>query len=125
MIESINETHTIYAVYIHINKDMKIVVGKLGECFFKKGTYIYVGSAKRNIKARINRHIMQDKKLRWHIDYLRKYGSINKIVTYDSSLSECERCIQILEKYKGELPIKGFGSSDCKCNSHLIFIPNV
>ena len=45
--ESINLEHTLYTIHLWLNRDESIKIGKLDECFFQKGTYIYVGSAKR------------------------------------------------------------------------------
>jgi Uri superfamily endonuclease len=43
--ESINLEHTLYTIYLKLDCDQSIKIGKLGDCFFKNGTYIYVGSA--------------------------------------------------------------------------------
>ncbi|MCX7965930.1 MAG: DNA/RNA nuclease SfsA, partial [Syntrophorhabdaceae bacterium] len=45
-----------YLLVLKNNDDKKIKIGKLGEIFFKKGFYIYVGSAMKNLQARLNRH---------------------------------------------------------------------
>ncbi|MGX1901198.1 GIY-YIG nuclease family protein [Thermolongibacillus altinsuensis] len=117
----INEQHTIYALFFDLHNSATIQIGKLGTFFFPKGHYIYVGSAKRNIRARIERHIKVEKKKRWHIDYLRPYGEITKIVTYSSELEECERAQQLMKEVNGKIIVNGFGSSDCGCPSHLIY----
>ena len=120
--ESINVEHTLYTIYLRLDCDETIRIGKLGEYFFQKGTYIYVGSAKRNIVKRIQRHKEIEKKLHWHFDYLRPFGIITKIITYDERLGECALAEKIRKIEYGTLPIKGFGSSDCKCYSHLIYL---
>lgn len=120
--ESINDEHTLYCIYLQLHQDQRIRVGKLGEYLFQKGTYIYVGSAKKNIANRIHRHKQIDKKFHWHFDYLRPYGMITKIITYDRRLGECALAEKIRKEENGVLPIKGFGSSDCRCRSHLIYI---
>ena len=120
--ESINREHTLYCIYLQLTEDQTVQVGKLGDYLFRKGTYIYVGSAKKNIVNRIHRHIQIDKKLHWHFDYLRPSGMITKIITYDERLGECALAEKIRKKENGVFPIKGFGSSDCRCQSHLIYI---
>ena len=120
--ESINIEHTLYTIYLRLNRDETIRIGKLGEYFFQKGTYIYVGSAKRNIVKRIQRHKEIEKRLHWHFDYLRPFGIITKIITYDERLRECALAEKIRKIEHGTLPFKGFGSSDCKCYSHLIYL---
>jgi Uri superfamily endonuclease len=100
-----------------------IQIGKLGTFVFERGTYVYVGSAKRNIISRINRHKALEKPLRWHFDYLRPHGNITKIITYDNSIGECGLAEKLRKQEGGVYPVKGFGSSDCKCYSHLIYFP--
>ena len=120
--ESINVEHTLYTIYLRLDHDKSIEIGKLGEYFFQKGTYVYVGSAKRNIVKRIQRHKDIEKRLHWHFDYLRPFGIITKIITYDERLGECALAEKIRKIEHGTLPFKGFGSSDCKCYSHLIYL---
>lgn len=120
MIESIDPTHSLYAIYLRIVRDDNIEIGKLGTFSFKKGMYIYVGSAKRNIQARINRHKKVEKPLKWHFDYLRPYGEITKIITYENTIGECGLAEKLRKENGGVFPVKGFGSSDCRCFSHLI-----
>ena len=68
-----------YQLYIFLNEDVRVQIGKLGVFRFPKGNYIYTGSAKRNIEKRIERHLSSNKKLHWHIDYLLE-NSQTKIV---------------------------------------------
>lgn len=98
-----------------------VAVGKLGQFSFPAGYYVYVGSAKRNIKARINRHIDIDKKKHWHMDYLRPYLKIESVRTFAGAEGECALFNRLKEEYSGSLPANGFGSSDCKCASHLFY----
>ena len=59
-----------YQLTISISKPVIISVGKFGLCNFPAGEYIYTGSARQHIDARIARHLRTEKALRWHIDYL-------------------------------------------------------
>ena len=43
---------------------------KFGRAHFRQGVYFYVGTAQRNLSARLGRHSRKEKTLRWHIDYL-------------------------------------------------------
>ncbi|MFD2830402.1 GIY-YIG nuclease family protein [Corticicoccus populi] len=99
-----------------------IAIGRLGIFDFQKGFYVYIGSAKRNIQARINRHITIDKNKHWHIDYLRPYLQITNVHTFSGE--ECALFQQLLEEHSGTIPAKGFGSSDCQCISHLFYSEN-
>jgi adenylylsulfate kinase len=98
---------------------MRINVGSLGKIFFEKGLYAYVGSAQTNLEKRIQRHIHKNKKRFWHIDYLleSKLVDILKVFYKEAARKEeCEIAKQISSK---GCPMGGFGSSDCKCKSHL------
>lgn len=89
--------------------------------FFPEGYYCYVGSALNNIQKRIMRHKSKNKKLHWHIDYFLKKSNIIKtysIVT-DKNL-ECWLSSRVRSQ-KGEVIMKGFGSTDCKCETHLYY----
>lgn len=109
-----------YQLIISLSQNINIQIGKLGLFSFQKGTYVYAGSAKRNMDARIKRHLSKDKNLHWHIDYLlaNEHAKIIKVIK--SELSECD----LNGHVKGKIIAKGFGSSDCKenCKSHLKFI---
>lgn len=112
-----------YALTLYVKKDCRINTGKLGELQIIKGYYIYIGSAfgPGGLKARIERHLKKTKKLRWHIDYLRKVSEIVDIkYSTDKEKLECKWAAKLAEN--GEItPFKGFGSSDCKCFSHLFY----
>lgn len=60
-----------YCLIINVEKDTKIKIGKkLGIINFKKGCYVYVGSAMNSLESRVKRHLSDNKKKHWHIDYL-------------------------------------------------------
>jgi len=92
---------------------------------FKKGDYIYIGSAKGCLEARLRRHLKKDKKSYWHIDYLLKdeRTQISQIWMILKSI-ECETAEVFYRNPFTETVRKGFGSSDCKCASHLFYIKN-
>ena len=92
---------------------------------FKKGDYIYVGSAKGCLVARLRRHLKKDKKSFWHIDYLleNKKAKISQIWTIDKKM-ECQTAEIFCQDPTTEIVKKGFGSSDCKCLTHLFFVKN-
>ena len=109
-----------YQLFIHLSHNLEIQIGKLGLFTFPKGTYVYTGSAKRNLNQRITRHFLKDKNLYWHIDYLLANEHTEIIEVTKSEVSECN----LNAGEKGEIIVKGFGSSDCgkNCKSHLKFI---
>lgn len=111
-----------YQLHIILKDNSKIEIGKLGNFLFPMGKYIYTGSAKKNIDARINRHKSNspNKKLHWHIDYLlnNKNAEITEVQKFD--IEECA----LNQKISGKIIIAKFGSSDCKnkCKSHLKYL---
>ncbi len=111
-----------YCLFINLNKDIEITIGKkLGEIKFKKGCYIYVGSAMNSLETRVQRHLSNDKKKHWHVDYLLLNESsnvVNVIVNVSDKKIECDLAKLISEN---EETVPNFGCSDCKCKSHLIY----
>jgi len=114
----------VYQLLVYLDRNSQIEIGKLGTINFHKGFYIYTGSAKKNMFHRLRRHFSQDKKLRWHIDYLLQSGEIVAFYMekYRTDL-ECKLNRDSIKRYINSVLIPKFGSSDCKCKSHLIYIP--
>ena len=77
-----------YILLINLENDKSIQIGKLGNIFFNKGFYTYIGSAQNGLKQRINRHLRSDKKYHWHIDYLLQYAKIKGIYIKDNNQNE-------------------------------------
>jgi len=74
------------------------------------------------IEKRVSRHLGKRKKNFWHIDYFlsSSYVSIDCVYCIKSSKKiECDIAMKM--KAIGST-VSGFGSSDCKCESHLFFI---
>jgi len=107
-----------YILILRLNEDKRIKVGSLGEVSFKKGYYMYVGSAKNSIK-RIERHFKSKKRLRWHIDYLSTNSEVLDAMLFH--IEECELANTLSKHFE---KIKNFGCSDCKCYSHLFYSTN-
>ena len=114
-----------YQLKIKIKQNISLKIGALGKRSFPKGDYVYTGSAMKNLSKRIARHQSKEKKLHWHIDYLLAHPKVElvEVVSYPSEIREECRYNQIMIKKKAEIPVLGFGSSDCKkCPSHLLKI---
>ncbi len=109
-----------YQLLIHLKQGCRIEVGALGQFSFEAGYYIYTGSAKRNLPARLARHCRKNKPLRWHIDYLTSQANAEVIETKTFSGNEC----QLNQTCKGSVMAPGFGASDCNsgCGTHLKFM---
>ncbi|MCD9184888.1 MAG: GIY-YIG nuclease family protein [Pyrinomonadaceae bacterium] len=112
-----------YQLKIEIRENISLKIGALGVCRFAKGNYVYTGSAMKNLSRRVARHKSQEKKLRWHIDYLLAHCSVGlvKVEIYPSEKKEECFYNQNLLKSGAKAVISKFGSSDCKtCPSHLL-----
>ena len=108
-----------YILLIQLPEEQTIAVGSLQTIRFPGGCYAYVGSALGGFKSRLSRHLRQYKKPRWHIDYLLSRSSIGSIILCETEdRTECA-IAQALSRRFDSIP--GFGSSDCKCSSHLFF----
>ena len=78
-----------YQLFINVTKEINLKVGKLGRFIFPIGSYVYTGSAKKNIDKRIERHFAKKKKLHWHIDYLLNNDAVKIIDIKKSEIIEC------------------------------------
>jgi len=108
-----------YLIIAEMDANKRVPIGKLGEIEFNKGFYVYVGSALNGLEQRIQRHLRENKKTHWHIDYLLKHATVTDVFYKEDNVRE--ECI-IAKKFEGTLPsILGFGCSDCKCKSHLFY----
>jgi Uri superfamily endonuclease len=108
-----------YILLFKLATKKDILVGKLGNVSFPKATYAYVGSAMNGLRARLARHLRREKKLHWHIDYLLKEAEVEEIILCQGDERvECSLAQALCERFQA---VPGFGSSDCKCRSHLYF----
>lgn len=117
-------TKGVYVLAISINKNITIRVGALGIKDFKRGLYAYVGSAQDNLEKRIERHVRKTKKKFWHIDYLLDDDAVEVIDVFCKEAGKKEECELAKELRAKAIPVEGFGSSDCKCTSHLFKLEN-
>ena len=108
-----------YLIIIKLEDNKKLKVGKFGKIDFKKGYYVYVGSAMNGLEKRIQRHLRTRKKTHWHIDYfLNQAKIINVFFKLSNNKQECKIAESLGEKLSA---ISGFGCSDCKCKAHLFY----
>lgn len=114
-----------YQLIVRLAHPVTVTVGALGSFTFPCGRYIYTGRASKRLSKRIERHRRAEKKLRWHIDYLLQEAQIEGIRVYrGQAAAECSINNETAQALHGVFPVKGFGSSDCRCTSHLILIPD-
>jgi len=114
-----NEGKGSYVLLIKLPEENTISIGSLKAVHFRRGYYAYVGSAMGGFKPRLNRHLKGNKRPHWHIDYLLARASINSIILCQTQdRTECNIAQALSHQFDA---IPGFGSSDCKCHSHLFF----
>lgn len=138
----------VYNLLIRLEKDCLLKVGMLGTFRFPKGYYVYTGSAQNNMEKRIARHLAiaecgirnaesqkenifvphsairtpHSPKMHWHIDYLLKAAKALKVVKYAGlKRDECRINRAIGKHPDAKIVARGFGSSDCRCKTHLYF----
>jgi len=110
-----------YCILLRLPEACSIEVGASGTRHFKKGYYIYAGSAMKELSKRIARHQRRKKRFFWHIDYLRDRAEFHAALPIRSSKQlECLLARHIKKIAQEE--IQGFGSSDCNCTSHLFYM---
>ena len=113
-----------YVLVIELLEDDRVRVGALGTVAFPRGHYAYVGSAQGGIEQRVSRHKSKRKKKRWHIDYLLDRAEVVSTVLIPLGGKDMEcRVAQALMGARGvRIVARGFGSSDCRCRSHLFYL---
>ena len=115
-----------YLLLAQLGRGVEIQVGKLGTFSLDGGWYAYAGSAlgPGGLPARVARHARADKRLHWHIDYLLQYAALETIwqTSYPQRL-ECAWAAAVLDLSGAQIAVRGFGASDCRCTSHLIYFP--
>lgn len=96
-------------------------IGRLGTFEFPAGLYLYCGSALNGLKGRIRRHLRRDKKHHWHIDRLTAVAPVAQVWwVVEGARREC-RWADAIKEQGGQIVARRFGSSDCKCSSHLLW----
>ncbi len=115
-----------YLLYLELGRSICLEAGALGKVRFPAGRYIYVGSARNGIKARVARHARLAKsksgRPHWHVDYLLLHPQARlKCVKAIPGAQECVWSRRIACRKGSSVPVRGFGSSDCRvgCLAHL------
>jgi Uri superfamily endonuclease len=109
----------IYVLLISISQRINVEVGAKGTVNFERGLYMYVGSGQSNLEKRLKRHLGRDKLELWHIDYLLKDKAVKVLKVFFKEGEKAVECETAKNIGKSGVSVKGFGSSDCKCLSHL------
>ena len=112
----------IYHLVISLPRARRLRAGKLGLKSYPSGYYVYTGSARRGLAMRILRHLRKEKTRHWHIDWLTQVSRIEEIwVNVHPKSAECECHQRVIALPGARTLIPRFGSSDCRCPSHLAY----
>jgi len=114
-----------YLLFIELPEDILVTIsGK--EYPIQNGLYTYVGSAMKNLKQRINRHISFKEgcyKKHWHVDQLLEKGKVISTLALPSVHRSEEELSMFLSTFYQT--ISGFGATDCKrVDSNLFYLSN-
>jgi Uri superfamily endonuclease len=124
---SLNRKGT-YALILYLPSRCRLRVGRLGSYEFNRGYYLYIGSAfgAGGLAARIGHHVRRSDRPHWHIDYLRSVSKLKAVWVIWSDLRPYARLehpwAAVVEGMpEARIPVKGFGSTDCRCPAHLFY----
>ena len=113
-----------YVIFMELAETLELRATSLGSAILAPGRYAYCGSAygPGGLRARLRRHLRREKALRWHIDHLTAAGRIFALGLAPGG-QECALFEDLSRRPDVEVPLAGFGSSDCaSCPAHLLRI---
>jgi len=120
--EELGRRPGVYVVWVEARRPLRIAVGALGVVRFAAGHYLYVGSARGGLGARVSRYLRRRQRLFWHVDYLCARARVRGVwLRQGEKLGECQLAQVLLERLSVQQGPRGFGSSDCRCPTHLLF----
>ncbi|MEM2942588.1 MAG: GIY-YIG nuclease family protein [Candidatus Bathyarchaeia archaeon] len=119
----------LYALLIRVDRDVTVAAGGLGNLRLRRGVYVYAGSGlgtgSTSIEGRLTRHFSHVKRRHWHIDYLLSNRYCRPELAFFSNAGgrlECRLAREISQDPRVGMVYRGFGSSDCSCGGHLVFL---
>ena len=117
-----------YILLMNTEAEVDVAIGAAGILRLRHGCYAYAGSAfgPGGLFARLKHHCYSDAGPRWHVDYLRGHVQISEIIISCSrERLECLWADMLDELPHSSRPLAGFGASDCHCDSHLFYLPQL
>jgi Uri superfamily endonuclease len=112
-----------YIVVYELREQAILRIGRLGIVKFPPGTFLYVGSAlgRGGFWPRLRRHLSAPRRPRWHIDFFHPPAMAVEVWVRESEERlECKWSSKVKELEGSFVPVRGFGSSDCGCEAHLL-----
>lgn len=113
-----------YILVLRCSSSRAVRIGRLGRLQLRPGYFLYIGSAfgPGGLRARIEHHSRRAVRPHWHVDYLRRYTRL-EAVWYCGQHREHELAETVGALPGAEIALPGFGSSDCRCRTHLFWFP--
>ena len=114
-----------YLLWYYLPRATLLNVGRLGRQSFVRGWYGYCGSAMGpgGLRARLRHHLSPPSRHHWHIDYFKSSACLREIWLCEGDNREHDLSFKLTE-LGAQVPVAGFGSSDCRCISHLVRLPS-
>ncbi|MDD4206530.1 MULTISPECIES: DUF123 domain-containing protein [unclassified Mesotoga] len=81
------------------------------------GYYMYIGSAMSSLAERVKRHLIEEKRKFWHIDYFREKAEVVAALLLPTEEQREEELSNFVSEYGEAVP--KFGASDCSTDSNL------
>lgn len=117
----------VYTLIIRAIRSRRIKVGERLSVALERGSYLYTGSAlgrgSTSLEWRLGRHMSRKKRQFWHVDRILSSDSahlVSVVLAMTKSRIECRVNTALLGIPDIGLSSRGVGSSDCKCQSHLL-----
>jgi Uri superfamily endonuclease len=113
-----------YALILRASRGGALRIGRLGRLTIRRGSYVYVGSAlgPGGLGGRLGHHLRLARRPHWHVDYLRRALRVSEVWYSLEHRSREHLWAALLGKTPGcSIAARGFGASDCRCESHLFF----
>lgn len=123
----LDSTPGTYALLLELHERAEVRVGRLGRIDFDSPFYLYFGSAfgPGGLRARLKHHLQPTTSSHWHVDYLRQIAGVVAVWhTRDPAPLECI-WVSAASALRGASLVPRFGSSDCRCHSHLLALPRL
>lgn len=111
---------------LHLGKTTEIEIGAIGTRTFKRGFYVYFGTAHGGggVCKRVGRHarlLGDNKKRKWNVDYFREHATLVEVwFSHAPAEFECRWSKAFSRLSISSVPVKKMGGWDCKtCPAHF------
>lgn len=115
-----------YRLFVRFSRPAWVRAGRRGRFRLEPGLYVYVGSARRALAARVARHrrLATEKRgnRHWHIDGVLLHGWSRLVqAELHPGAEECRLARDLAAAPSVTVPVPGFGATDCRagCPAHL------